>query len=61
MIAAGAGDDKSFKEIREGYLIGHVTKDDFEKALRSHKDAQDAMKSEQRDAAALHFALHFGE
>ena len=33
-------------------MNGHATKDDFEKALRAHKDAKDEMKSDQRDAAA---------
>ena len=52
MIAAGVGHDDSLTNIREGFLRGLVTKDDFEKALRAHKDAKDAMKSEQRDAAS---------
>ena len=33
MIAAGAGYGKSLKEIRQLFLSGHATKDDFEKAL----------------------------
>ena len=52
MISAGAGDDNSLKEIRVAFLKGHATKDDFEKALRSHKEAKDEMKSDQREAAA---------
>ena len=40
MIAAGAGDDKSLETIRENFLKGHATKDDFEKALRAHKEAK---------------------
>ena len=52
MIAASAGLDESLKEIRQGYVNGHVTKDDLEKALRSHKEAKDEMKSDQREAAA---------
>ena len=51
MISAGAGFDHSLKNIRECYLSGHATKDDFEKALRAHKDAKDEMKSAQREAA----------
>ena len=34
-------------------MNGHAAKDDFEKALRAHKDAKDEMKSDQRDAAAV--------
>ena len=52
IIAAGAGDDGSLVEIRKGYMKGHVTKNDFEKALRAHKAANDEVKSDQRDAAA---------
>jgi len=51
MISAAAGWDDSLKEIREGYLKGYVTKDNFEDALRSHKDAKDEIKSDQREAA----------
>jgi hypothetical protein len=49
MISAAAGRDDSLKAIREH---GHVTKDDFEKALRAHFDAKNEMKSDQREAAA---------
>ena len=52
MISAGAGFDKSLKAIRQYFVSGHATKDDFEKALRSHKESRDEMKSDQRDAAA---------
>ena len=53
MISAAAGHDNSLKEIRQGFLKGDVTKDDFEIALRAHKEAKDDMKSNQREAAAL--------
>mgnify|MGYP000184238260 CR=1 FL=1 len=52
MIAAGVGVDKSLKEIQKGFMNGHVTKDEFEKALRAHKESKDEMKSDQREAAA---------
>ena len=48
MISAGAGLDESVKAIRECFLGGHTTKDDFEKALRSHKEANDEMTSGER-------------
>ena len=44
--------DALLKQIREGFMRGYVTKDNFEEALRSHKDAKDEMKSDQREAAA---------
>ena len=31
----------------------HATKDDFERALRAHKEANVGTKSEQREAAAV--------
>ena len=52
MIAAGCGLDKSLKKIREFYTNGNATKDDFEKALRAHKESKDEVKSAQRDEAA---------
>ena len=52
MIAAGAGYDTSLKTIRECFMHGHATKDDFEKALRAHKEAEDEMKSDQSYKAA---------
>ena len=51
IISARAGDDDSLKEIRECFLEGHVTKEEFEKALRAHQVSNDEMKSEQREAA----------
>ena len=56
MISAGAGDDDSLKNIRQCYMSRLATKDDFEKALRAHKDSKDEMKSDQRDTAAAAIA-----
>ena len=36
---------------------GHATKDDFENALRAHKEAKDAMKSDQRVAAVQYMNM----
>ena len=44
MISAGAGYDDSLEGIRKCYLNGWATKDDFEKALRAHKEAKDDEK-----------------
>ena len=52
MMSAGAGYDESLKEIRQCFMRGEATKDDFEKALRAHKEAIDEMKSDQRETAA---------
>jgi TPR repeat protein len=57
MISAGAGYNDSLHNIRQFFLNGRATKDDFERALRAHKEANDDMKSDQRDAAAAALAL----
>ena len=57
MISAGAGHDESLKGIRQCYMAGHATKDDFEKALRAHKEAQDDMRSDQREEAAAYLRI----
>ena len=58
MISAGAGYDGSLEAIRDCFMHGHATKDDFEKALRSHKESKDEMRSDQREAAAALRAQH---
>ncbi|KAL7526374.1 hypothetical protein ACHAXR_001457, partial [Thalassiosira sp. AJA248-18] len=49
MISSGFGDDDSLKGIQNGFSDGHVSKDEFEKALRAHKESKDEMQSDQRD------------
>lgn len=51
MIAAKLGHDKSMKDLKMGYAMGLVRKEDFAAALRGHQAAVDATKSPQRDAA----------
>jgi TPR repeat protein len=53
MISASAGYVDSLEMVKEGLTNGDVTKDEFERTLRAHKDSVDAMKSEQRDMASL--------
>jgi len=52
MIAARCGDNESLKNIREFYVNGHATKDDYAKALRAYQEYVDGIKSDQRDEAA---------
>ena len=52
MIAAGCGDNESLMEIREFYVNGHATKDDYTKALRAYQKYVGGIKSAQRDEAA---------
>ena len=54
MVAASAGYDLALDEIRKLFLAGHATKDEFERALRAHKDSADEARSDQRDAVRHH-------
>ena len=47
-----AGCDNSLTRVRECFLAGYATKDDFEKALCAHQESKDETRSDQRDAAA---------
>eukprot|EP00571_Detonula_confervacea_P003255 CAMPEP_0172322400 /NCGR_PEP_ID=MMETSP1058-20130122/45765_1 /TAXON_ID=83371 /ORGANISM="Detonula confervacea, Strain CCMP 353" /LENGTH=156 /DNA_ID=CAMNT_0013038133 /DNA_START=368 /DNA_END=838 /DNA_ORIENTATION=+ len=51
-IAAGDGYETSLKPMRDFFKNGLVTKDDFEKVLRAHKESIDEIRSDQRDKAA---------
>lgn len=52
MIAARAGYDISLNEVKQGFLRGFVTKDEFTITLRAYQKARDEMKSIPRDEAA---------
>jgi TPR repeat protein len=45
IIAANLGHDTSLKRLRECYVKGHVSKEEFAAALRAHQAAVDATKS----------------
>jgi TPR repeat protein len=51
IIAANLGYDRALEEVKEGFRKGHVSKEDFEAALRGHQAAVDATKSKQREEA----------
>ena len=53
IIAAKLGDDDSLDKVKQGFVDGIVSKEDFEAALRGHQAAVDATKSQQRDLASL--------
>jgi TPR repeat protein len=55
VIAAKQGDGEALENVKNGFALGIVSKEDFEAALRGHQAAVDAMKSEQRDAAEEFF------
>ena len=52
MIAVRGGHTDSVKYIQRMYMDGHVTKDHYSNALRSHQAYLNEIKSEQRDNAA---------
>ena len=52
MIAVRGGDTDSVKEIQDMYMNGHVAKDHYANALRSHQAYLVEIKSDQRDEAA---------
>ena len=56
MIAANCGYQNSLDYIKYGFKQGYVSKEEFEKALRSYQSACDETKSEQRDRAAAMLA-----
>lgn len=51
-VAAKDGDTQSVKNIKNMYMDGDVTKDDYAKALLSYQGYLDEIRSDQRDEAA---------
>ena len=51
-IAANLGHIKSMRALWRHYAQGNISKEDLESTLRAHHAAIDAMKSQQREAAA---------
>ena len=52
LIAARAGHDKSLGLAKDGFMGGHITKDEYEDSLRAFHKQTCEMKSDKRDAAA---------
>ena len=52
MISAGYGDNDSLEFIKQMFMDGHATKDDYAKALRVYQANLVEIKSPQRDQAA---------
>jgi TPR repeat protein len=51
IIAANLGQDEALDRVKEGFVRGYVSKEDYAAALRGHQAAVDATKSAQRKAA----------
>ena len=56
IIAANLGYDKAIQMLKNCYISGHVSKEDFAASLRAHQAAVDATKSPLREEAAKFFA-----
>ena len=54
MIAVGGGDSKSLQAIKQLYMRGQASKDDYMKALQSYQAYLSEIKSSQRDEAAAY-------
>ena len=52
MVAAGCGDNDSLENIKQTFMNGKATKDDYTNALRSYQAYLVDIKSSQRDQAA---------
>ena len=52
LMAARAGDKTSLDNVKEGFLKGIVTKDEYASTLRAYHERQKEMKSDARDKAA---------
>lgn len=47
--AAAAGDDDAVKKLWKGFRVGGISKDYLEKSLRAHQEANENMRSEERE------------
>ena len=52
IIAARAGNEYALETVKDGYMDGLVTKDEYACVLREYQMRQDEVKSDQRDKAA---------
>ena len=55
IIAAKAGNKLSLNSVKEGYMSGDVTKDEYASTLRSYQKSQDEAKSDMRDKAGAYW------
>ena len=51
ILSARAGDKDSLNRVKQGFMRGHVTKDEYANTLRAYQKIQDEMKSDARDKA----------
>jgi len=56
-IAAKAGSKDSLDQVKNGFMQGIVTKDEYANTLRAHQKIQDEIKSDARDKAAAQLRM----
>ena len=59
-LAAKAGHANALDMVKEGYMAGHVTKEEYANVLREYQKSQDEMNSEARDEAAARHQIRHG-
>ena len=55
LLSARAGDKLSLENVKQGYINGRVTKEEYTNTLRAYQMSQDEVKSDARDKAAVYF------
>ena len=55
LLSARAGDKQSLENVKQGYINGRVTKEEYTNTLRAYQMSQDEVKSDARDKAAVYF------
>ena len=58
LLAARAGSDEALDCIKQGFMNGDVTKDEYANTLRAYQKSQDEMKSDARDKAQAFYEMH---
>ena len=54
ILAAKAGFKESLERVKEGFMHGVITKDEYANTLRAYQQQHDEMKSDDRDRAPAH-------
>ena len=54
ILAAKAGYKLSLDELKEGFMDGMITKEEYANTLRAYQTRYDEMKSEDREKAQAH-------
>jgi hypothetical protein len=60
MNAASNGYEPCLQAVKQGYMVGFVTNEDFAQTVRSYQSSIDASKSESRDKGMRIYNERFG-